>query len=373
LIDDIGAKLSEQPRKEDAAYALIVGAGFSYGVVPMTKELLHELIGSYYYLSDGNTELSCEEARDKSRDYWQEFNNVCEKSGEPSIELDKGLPANDSLAYQELFTYRIANAHFGSPSYQPSRFLARWNKARPAVKSMSAPKMLSGEQFVRDFLRHVLDPGAYLSGAPGDNAGSSTIGRSQLNDAHRFLASLIELQETGKAWQLRPFCRTIFTTNFDTLLQNALQSVEVSFRLSNRPEDGLELPDSSEQDRVMHLVYTHGSVLRHNAASSTKEISDLSVKNAKTLRQYLQSKDVLVFGYGGWNDSLMSALNECDKTSHRIYWCNVFPAEEAQTSLAPEARDLILSYEGRAFYVPLGDAGADGFMRQLYRALAPTA
>jgi hypothetical protein len=370
LIDDIGAKLSEQPRKEDAAYALIVGAGFSYGVVPMTKELLHELIGSYYYLSDGNTELSCEEARDKSRDYWQEFNNVSEKLGEPGIELDKGLPANDSAAYQELFTYRIANAHFGPPSYQPGKFLARMKKARPADKSMSAPKMLSGEKFVRDFLRYALDPGVYL---PGDNAGSSIIGRSHLNEAHRFLASLIELQETGKAWQLRPFCRTIFTTNFDTLLQTALLSVQVPFHLSDRPEDGLELLDSSEQDRVMHLVYTHGSVLRHNAASSTKEISDLSVKNAETLCQYLQSKDVLVFGYGGWNDSLMSALNECDKMSHRIYWCNVFPAEEAQTSLAPDARDLILSYEGRAFYVPLGEAGADGFMRQLYSSFAPTA
>ncbi|HEV8292052.1 MAG TPA: hypothetical protein VGP94_09015, partial [Tepidisphaeraceae bacterium] len=55
----------------------------------------------------------------------------------------------------------------------------------------------------------------------------------------------------------------------------------------------------------------------------------------------------------------------------RIYWCNIFSPENAQAKLAPAARDLILSYEGRAFYVPLGDGGADDFMRQLYRAVAP--
>jgi hypothetical protein len=46
---DIQAKLNEKPRKRGAAYTMIVGAGFSYGVVPLTEELLHERIGDFYY------------------------------------------------------------------------------------------------------------------------------------------------------------------------------------------------------------------------------------------------------------------------------------------------------------------------------------
>jgi tetratricopeptide (TPR) repeat protein len=141
--------------------------------------------------------------------------------------------------------------------------------------------------------------------------------------------------------------------------------------ITDRPERGLDSADFPEHDRALHLVYTHGSILRHNAASTTVELSDLTRKNAQKIAEYLKSKDLLVIGYGGWDDSLMSALTWCDKTCHRIYWCNVHPADEAEANLAPAVRELLHSYAGQAYYVPLGAGGADGFMRDLYRALAP--
>jgi hypothetical protein len=198
-----------------------------------------------------------------------------------------------------------------------------------------------------------------------------TTGRNRLNGAHFFLASIIELQQTGMLWRLHPFCRTILTTNFDTLLQEALQLVNVLYSLTDRPERGLDPTDFPVDDRVIHLVYTHGTILRHNAASTIDELGSLSRKNTEVLKGYLEPRDVLVLGYGGWDDSLMSALQACDSGKHRIYWCNVYPAEAAADALPPPVLDLLTKAGGNGFHVPLGAEGAGGFMARLYRTLAP--
>jgi hypothetical protein len=169
---------------------------------------------------------------------------------------------------------------------------------------------------------------------------------------------------------MRPFCRTIFTTNFDTMLQDALQLVNVLYRLTDRPECGLDISDLPEDEPVIHLVYAHGSILRHNPASTDEELRALSEKNAEILKTYLQKRDIIVLGYGGWPDSLMSALAKCDPAGHQLYWCNVFPEDSAKEALAPEVVALLMRAGGRDSYVCLGSEGADGFMARLLEALA---
>jgi tetratricopeptide (TPR) repeat protein len=181
---------------------------------------------------------------------------------------------------------------------------------------------------------------------------------------------VLELQQSGQLWKLRPFCRTIFTTNFDTLLQQALQIVNVLYSLTDRPEGGLHPSDFPEDDPVVHLVYTHGSILRHNAASTVDELGTLRERNCRTLVEYLRTRDVLVIGYGGWDDSLMAALKQCN-APQRLYWCNVFPEEDAEEKVGAEVCHLLQRSDGRAWYVPLGAEGAGGFMARLYSALNP--
>lgn len=141
LIADIQAKLEEKPRRPGSAYALIVGAGFSYPVVPLTRELLHESIGDFYYPRDKSSEGSCErspnERRKLSRNYWKEFNSVGSLAGEPGVELDrKGLPANPFVAYQSLFTYRTANALFSSA---PDPLAGSWLASLDAQRGIRKP------------------------------------------------------------------------------------------------------------------------------------------------------------------------------------------------------------------------------------------
>lgn len=379
VIADIQTKLNQKPRRQGTAYALIVGAGFSYPLVPLTRELLHERIGDFYYPRDktmeGSIERSLDQRRKLSRRYWKDFNEAASLAGEPLVALGHDdLPMNPTEAYQSLFTYHTANALF-SPEPDPlaGGWLARTKQRRGIPEPEPKPRALAGEKFVRDFLQDVLDPGGYESRGEslGDGPDYCTTGRNRLNAAHFFLASLIELQQTGVLWKLRPFCRTIFTTNFDTLLQEALQLVNVLYSLTDRPERGLDPGDFPPDDRIVHLVYTHGTILRHNGASTRVQLGDLSGKNADILKAYLERRDVLVLGYGGWDDSLMSALQACDAQKHRVYWCNVYPAEGALEALPLPVLELLTKTSGNGFYVPLEPDGAGGFMARLYQSLAP--
>ena len=215
----------------------------------------------------------------------------------------------------------------------------------------------AGEAFVKGFLQYVLDPGS--------EHGYGSTGRNSLNPAHVYLAALLEAQQLGRVWKTRAFCRTIFTTNFDTMLQNALQMVNLLYRATDRPENGLDRSDFHIEEGPIHLVYTHGSILRHNPASTTDELGALEQKNADALHSCLESRDVITIGYSGWRDGLMEALRRCSSSRHALYWCDVRsrPDEHVAVFLKENA--------DRAAYVHLGPQGADGLMRALYEALIP--
>jgi hypothetical protein len=226
----------------------------------------------------------------------------------------------------------------------------------------------TGERFVKGFLRYVLDPGS--------EHGYGSTGRNRLNSAHIYLAALLEAQQLGRRWTTCAFCRTIFTTNFDTLLQNGLQMVNLLYRIMDRPEKGLDHSDFRVEAGPIHLVYTHGSILGHNPASTIEELGGLESRNVDVLRDCLESCDVITIGYSGWNDGLMEALRRCDATQHTVYWCDVRPQP------APHVASYLKERTGGAAYVRLPkeeganapldkEDGANVFMRALYEAIIP--
>ena len=402
LVERIKSKLGANPHKatyshfsvapestEAAAYALILGAGFSYGIVPLVYELMHETIGDYYYPDQDQSSLKRPESvlRKDSANFWTEFNKAAAKEGLPTVDLDvKGLPKDPGAAYQHLFTYEGANVIFAQLEPRKPTYLGRLLKLRsdrqraeaqrePPVPLPSTPRsravqaaisrkqredfeqQKTGEDFVRGFLRYVLDPGA--------ESGFGSTGRNDLNSAHIYLAALLEEQQLGKGWTTCAFCRTLFTTNFDTLLQNSLQMVNLLYRLSDRPENGLDRSELLVEEGPIHLVYIHGSILRHNAASTIDELGGLENKNIEVLRDYLESRDVITIGYVGWNDGLMAALRRCDSSQHKVYWCDV------RSQPTSHVASFLRGRAAGAAYVQLGEGGADDLMRALYEALIP--
>ena len=372
LIEQIKTRLAAAPHRstyhhfkiapgptDPPAYTLIVGAGFSHGVVPLTRQLICETIGDYYVPDQDQSSLERPpRALEKhSASFWSEFNRASGQAGLPTVEVDRrGLPKDPGAAYRRLFEFEGANALFAQPEKprKPS-YLDRLRQQRglPIEEPKAPPD--AGRKFVRGFLRYVLDPG-------GEHGWGST-GRNRLNPAHRYLAKLLEAQQTGSGWTGAAFCRTIFTTNFDTLLQVALQQAGIVYLLTDRPEGGFDTGTFPDEEAAIHLVYTHGSILRHNPASAAHELSGLADRNVEILRNYLQSRDVITIGYGGWEDGLMRALAECDASRHRLYWCDVPPAPDSRLA------EFLGSKGPGAVYVSLGKDGADGLMRGLYQAL----
>lgn len=352
---------------EPAAYVLILGAGFSYGVMPLVHELMHQTIGDYYVPDmDQSGERPADALRKHSAYFWAEFNEAVVKGNLPIVELNhEGLPANPSAAYQSLFTFEGANILFEKSEEKTQArkrmsWIGRLEERREKIRAGKKPaqeKSTLGAGFVRGFLRYVLDPGC--------ESGYGSTGRSSLNEASIYLAALLEAQQLGDRWKTCAFCRTLITTNFDTLLQNALQMVNLLYRLTDRPEHGLERPDFDTEEGAIHLVYAHGSILRHNPASTIEEVGGLATKNIEVLRDYLECRDVIAIGYSGWNDGLMAALRRCDSNRHKIYWCGV------DSQPASHIAEFLRERAGSAAYVDLGKTGADGLMRALYFALVP--
>jgi hypothetical protein len=141
--------------------------------------------------------------------------------------------------------------------------------------------------------------------------------------------------------------------------------VNLLYRITDRPENGLHHSDFHVEEGPIHLVYTHGSILRHNPASTIDELGGLENKNVDVLRGYLESRDVITIGYSGWNDGVMEALRRCNASQHKVYWCDV------RTRPTPHVAAFLKERVGEAAYVHLGKSGADGLMRALYEALIP--
>jgi tetratricopeptide (TPR) repeat protein len=188
------------------------------------------------------------------------------------------------------------------------------------------------------------------------------VGRAaqRINSAHLYLAAILQAQQS---WVYSPFCRTIFTTNFDPLLQLSLQLVNQLYYMTDRP-DVLEAPEDDDGTAI-HLVYTHGSVHRYLLLNTEDEIDTSRNNNAVGLAPYFRKHGVIVIGYSGWNDTVMAALRQCSQFDWNLYWCDRASPEEAQTKLRPEVRSLLA--KPSTFYVQI--RRADDLLRQLHRAL----
>jgi hypothetical protein len=350
------------PPTEPAAYALVVGAGFSHPVIPLVRELMHETIGDYYFPDQDMSSLERPRSvrRKDSASFWKRFNEAASEAGLPAVAVDRdGLPADPAAAYLELFTYEGAEVLLALREREERRqvapsWLGRLQRSRPAAKP-PAERERTGERFVKGFLRYVIDP--------GHGPGRGSTGRSDLNVAHAYLAALLEAQQAGRDWRTCAFCRTIFTTNFDTLLPNALQMVNLLYSVTDRPERGLDRTEFEGEELAVHLVYTHGSILRHNPASAKVELDRLAEQNVEVLREQLESRDVIAVGYSGWEDGLMTALRECEPGRHMVYWCDI------RQQPAPNVVEFLGKRGDNAAYVRLGEDGAGGLMRSLYHAL----
>jgi hypothetical protein len=320
------------------AFTLIIGAGFSNGLIPTAYDMaFHDIpwwldperdAAKPFSRAPGCVPGSDPEFQKRRNALWRKIKEEQPRNEKipPDLEVDgDGCPVNNPDNIARCYK-AIMCASCGLSSQE-----ARCNYLRDAVKRTE----------------------------------------NEINYAHLFLAGILEAQRT-EAWKKeyrhrRPFCRTVLTTNFDTLLQRSLQLNNQLFFISDQPDKLFDSLD--DEHEAVHVVQTHGSIFRRFTANDDEEIRRMMEKNAPAFTDYLGRHGVIVIGYGGWDDTIMKALEKCTRFEGNLYWCGITPEGE-WGGLCKKVQKLLEDHSGDAYYVPLkGNDGAFVTMRELHKAL----
>lgn len=142
--------------------------------------------------------------------------------------------------------------------------------------------------------------------------------------------------------------RSVWTTNFDGLANRAAAAenvvcIEVGMDTNHRAER----PQSRGELRVVAL---HGDYRYDSLKNTAAELQAQDENLRSELQHDLRDHDLVVSGYSGRDQSLMSALHETFSKScpTRLYWCGFGP------EIPPEVRNLLSKARragNKSFYV----------------------
>ena len=69
VIDDIYRQLRQEPRSKGPTYTLVLGAGLSHPIVPLTRKLLYVDIGHFYFPDQDQSSIPREEEEKAARGF----------------------------------------------------------------------------------------------------------------------------------------------------------------------------------------------------------------------------------------------------------------------------------------------------------------
>jgi hypothetical protein len=378
FVEEVASRVQGQPDPmirqtpvptSQAPYALVIGAGFSAGSMPMVGQLLTMAVGDYFYLEPDNSswEQPPEVQREDSSNFWLELNDGASRAGVSPFELNQDkLPADPGTAYMRLFSpegFTAMDEMLAKPALEtPETFLQQLRAVRErdaGITPAESPKQ--GRSFLMGFLQQIFDPGS--------EHGSGSSGRVPQNSANLYLAALLASQQIG---HIKPFCRHVLTTNFDPLLQHALGISQILYMVTDQPEHELHPSLFQREESAIHLVYVHGSMFRRNPASSEEQLVLLAQKNAEAIAELFKTRDLIVIGHSAWDDTITRTLRCSGQSTKRLYWCGV--ADEPSDAIGQ-----LLDIRGaNGCYVRLTKEasagalkGADELMRELYLHIVP--
>ncbi len=306
-------------------FTLILGSGFSYGIIPTTAEIVRKDLPWWKWC----------QRRDKNGPTPDDFQD--RKENDVAF-------ADNAKDEAKAFWERVLDCHNRQPA----------DKKKPIVLDADG---VPDKDSISEAYRFALSPEC----TPGLNSPhmvrryfGDTIRRAgnRLNPAHLFLASII-------AEKPRLF-GTIFTTNFDPLLQRSLQLVNAPYFVSDRPET-LQNPEDDDVADAVHIIHAHGSIYRYLLLNSPEEIERYAKENQGKLQAYFRNHAVLIVGFSGWDDAITRALKNVDQFNHNLFWCDRNTDPE-NSSLSPDAREILRNRN--AFYVQI--EGADKLMAQMH-------
>jgi hypothetical protein len=315
-VEDIGTIVRRTETPGVAPFAVVVGAGFSHGLVPTAREIVAEHLPAW--IDDRENYRALVQARgsklaEVASKFWHRFSKINKLDRVLQLDLRTGVPTNYVAAYQAAF----------NPEYRQAFATSRDARA-----------------FQRALIR---------------------VDTTRLNAAHFLLASILAAQP-GRTrpgplfYSKAAFSRLIVTTNFDPFLQVALQRVNQLYLMHDTPHLGIDADFAGDETDAIQIVYLHGSIHRRSQTATEAEITELKTLNSGPLAHAFRSRGVIVLGYAGWDDGIVKALIDSQRLECGLFWCG-----REHDPLAPGAlpRDVLNLLNRRdCAYVRIRSAGA---------------
>jgi tetratricopeptide (TPR) repeat protein/NAD-dependent SIR2 family protein deacetylase len=162
---------------------------------------------------------------------------------------------------------------------------------------------------------------------------------------HIILASL--MSEEGE----QNYVPVTLTPNFDDLLFDAFYLyLEHRPQLINHRAVAPEFKLTRDDPAIVKL---HGDYLYNNLHNTDKETESLEESMETAVSQTVGEYGIVVLGYGGNDESIMSALQEAEFSEYGLYWCVMEPdeGEAIENKLSSEAQTLLKETE--SYVVPI--------------------
>jgi NAD-dependent SIR2 family protein deacetylase len=165
-------------------------------------------------------------------------------------------------------------------------------------------------------------------------------------------------------------CHWIWTTNFDDLIERAEQS-DTPQRLHHvGPESRSRLDTILAERSVPVLVKLHGDYRYDGLQNTEDELQSLDEHLRETLAQCCKEDGLLVVGYSGRDNSVMSALEMAVASGglqNGLYWC-IREGEQASERVKALMQQVVRK-TGRGGFVEI--TSFDDLMFRLYRQCDP--
>ncbi len=137
------------------------------------------------------------------------------------------------------------------------------------------------------------------------------------------------------------YLRVIITTNFDRLMEKALEEVGVAATvISTTDQLGGALPLAHSGATVIKL---HGDYLDTRIKNTELELAAYDAELNRVLDRIFDEYGLIVSGWSGdWDSALRTAIERCPSRRFTTFWTTVFPLSEKGRRLAEQRQAVVL-------------------------------
>lgn len=162
-------------------------------------------------------------------------------------------------------------------------------------------------------------------------------------DAHIAIANLVK----------QGYVKVIVTTNFDRLLEKALESVGITPTVISTPD---EIAGAMPLAHIQcAIIKVNGDYLDTRIRNSPSELQEYSGETNKLLDRIFDEYGLIVCGWSAeWDDALRSALQRCPNRRFTTFWCLRDEAKDvAKQLIAQRGAQVIQIRDADSFFVEL--------------------